>query len=60
MAQGFNRLAGKLASRRKPGEVSDVRSKNPKMGGHKSKSGYAIPYDQDTSKSPYKRGNRAN
>jgi hypothetical protein len=47
-------------NKRKPGEVSDVRSSNPKMGKYKSKGGYAIPYENDTDKSPYKRGNRSN
>lgn len=49
-----------FVKRRKPSEVSDVRSSNPKMGKYKSKSGYAIPYENDTNKSPYKRGNRSN
>lgn len=37
---------------------SDARSVNPRMGGYPSKSGYAIPYADDTTRSPYKRGRR--
>lgn len=50
--------------KRKPNEVSDVRSQNPGTKGvegaprYPSKAGYQIPYSQDTSRSPYKRGGR--
>jgi hypothetical protein len=37
---------------------SDVRSGNPRMGKYAGKAGYAIPYSDDTSRSPYKPGAR--
>jgi hypothetical protein len=58
MSAKRNKLYGSFIKKRKPGEVSDVRSSNPKMGKYKSKSGYAIPYANDTDRSPYKRGPR--
>jgi hypothetical protein len=38
--------------------VTDATAGNPKMGKYPGKKGYAIPYSDDTNKSPYKRGNR--
>lgn len=51
----------KKNAKRKPGEVSDVRSSNPGTKrlegsrGYKSKSGYQIPTTDDRAGSPYKR-----
>jgi hypothetical protein len=50
-----------FVKKRKPSEVSDVRSSNPGTKGvegarrFKSKAGYQIPYSQDTGRNPYKR-----
>lgn len=54
----------RFVKKRKPGEVSDVRSSNSGTKGVEgarrfgSKAGYQIPYSQDTRRSPYKRGGR--
>jgi hypothetical protein len=40
------------------GGRTDAQSGNPTMGGHRGKAGYAIPYQEDTSRSPYRRGRR--
>jgi hypothetical protein len=37
---------------------SDARSGNPRMGKYKGKGGYAIPYSDESSRSPYKPGPR--
>lgn len=50
--------------KRKPSEISDVRSSNPGTRGvegaprYPSKAGYQIPYSQDTGRNPYRRGRR--
>lgn len=57
MARDYTEFA-RRNKKRKPGSASDARSGNPTMGKYKGKSGYAIPYSDDTNRSPYKRGNR--
>lgn len=55
------KVAAFMKRKRKPSEVSDVRSSNPGTRGvegaraYKSKAGYQIPYSQDTGRNPYKR-----
>lgn len=50
-----------VGKKRKPGEVSDVRSSNPGTKGiegakaYKSKSGYQIPTANDSARNPYRR-----